>query len=67
MCISSKRQTMFWAQNFRDVQLISNFLKISSMALILQFLEGIIGNKLPNRWILIQQVNFNKIFMRKDY
>ena len=31
------------------------FLKISSLSLILQFLEGIIGNKLPNKWILIQQ------------
>ena len=25
MCISSKRQTVFWAQSFRDVQLIPNF------------------------------------------
>ena len=25
MCISSKSQTVFWAQNFRDVQLIANF------------------------------------------
>ena len=27
MCISSKSQTVFWAQNFRDVQLIPNFLR----------------------------------------
>ena len=27
MCISSKRQTVFWAQNFRDVQLMPNFLR----------------------------------------
>ena len=27
MCISSENQTVFWAQNFRDVQLISNFLR----------------------------------------
>ena len=26
MCISSKSQTVFWAQNFRDIQLIPNFL-----------------------------------------
>ena len=25
MCISSKSQTVFWAQNFRDVQLIPNY------------------------------------------
>ena len=55
MCISSNSQTEFWAQNFRDVQLIPNFFKISSLALIFQFLEGIIGKKLPNRWILIQK------------
>ena len=24
MCISSKSQTVFWEQNFRDVQLIPN-------------------------------------------
>ena len=55
ICISSKSQTVFWAQNFRDVQLISNFFKISSLALILQFLEVIVVNKLPNELILIQQ------------
>ena len=55
MCIASESQTVFWAQNFRDIQLIPNFFKISSLSLILQFLEGIIGNKLRNRWILIQQ------------
>ena len=27
MCISSKSQTVFWAQNFRDIQLIPNFLR----------------------------------------
>ena len=27
MCISSNSQTVFWAQNFRDVQLIPNFLR----------------------------------------
>ena len=27
MCISSKSQTVFWAQNFRVVQLIPNFLR----------------------------------------
>ena len=27
MCISSKSQTVFWAQNFRDVQLNRNFLR----------------------------------------
>ena len=27
MCISSKSQTVFWAQNFRDVQLIPNVLR----------------------------------------
>ena len=27
MCISSKSQTMFWAQNFRDVQMIPNFFR----------------------------------------
>ena len=43
-----------WGQNFRDVQLIPNFLRYPA-CLILQFLEGVIGNKLPNRWILIQQ------------
>ena len=49
MCISSKSQTVFWAQNFRDIELIPDIFKISSLSLILQFLEGIIGNKLPNR------------------
>ena len=29
MCISSKTPTMIWAQNFRDVQLIPNFLTLS--------------------------------------
>ena len=37
MCISSKSETVFWAQNFPDVQLIPNIFKISSLALILQF------------------------------
>ena len=27
MCISSKSQTVFWAENFRDLQLISSFLR----------------------------------------
>ena len=53
MCISSKSKTGFWGQKFPDVQLIPNFFKITSLSLILQFLEGIVGNKLPNRWILI--------------
>ena len=27
VCISSKSQTVFWGQNFRDVQLIAKFLR----------------------------------------
>ena len=27
MCLSSESQTVFWAQNFRDVQLIPKFLR----------------------------------------
>ena len=65
MCISSRSQTVFWAQNFRDVQLIPNFFKISNLSLILQFLEGILGKTLPNRWILTQQLYFNKICIKK--
>ena len=30
MCISSKSQTVFWAQHFRDVQLIPNLLRYPS-------------------------------------
>ena len=61
--ISSKNQTVFWAQNFRDVQLIPNFFKISSLSLILQFLEGTVGNKLPNRWILTDSNNILTNFL----
>ena len=44
MCISSKSQAVFWAQNFRDVQLIPNFLRYAAW-LTLKFLEDN-GNKL---------------------
>ena len=53
MCISSRSQTVFWAQSFRDVQL--TFFKTSSQSLIFQVLEGIVGKQMPNKLILIQQ------------
>ena len=59
MCISSKTQTVCFGHK------IVVIFKISSLAPILQFLEGIVGNKMPNEWILLQQY-FYKMFMRKD-
>ena len=49
-----KSQTVFWAQNFRDVQLFPNFLRYPAWLCIAAFGRHCC-NKLPNRWILIQQ------------
>ena len=65
MCISSKSQTVFWAQNFRDVQLIPNFLRYPAWLWYCSFWKAMLAtNCLMNGFSYSNNI-FTKCLWRK--
>ena len=62
MCISSKSQTAFWAQKFRDVQLIPNFLRYPAWLWYCSFWKTLLATN-----CLIDEFSYSNNIVTKFY